>query len=119
MTLRSLFWRAWIAGTLGLLIIVGVDAGSTTVAYNDLSTETIKLEAEINKSVPGSATHSQASRRLAKVKRDMDAAEQDLIRDALWAFLPPLVVLIFAFFVSLLFRSDEDAASPEEAPTTN
>lgn len=98
---------------------MGVSAGSTTVDHNDLSTEAVKLEADIKKSIPGSATRSNASRQLVRVKRDLAEKEQALLRDALLAFVPPILILVLAFFISLMLPAREDPATAEESPTAS
>ena len=113
-TLKSIFWRIWLTGSLGWLIIIGLGAGSTTVRYNDLSTDILRLESEVKKLVPGSVEWSDANRRLRKARHGSVRAEQGLIRSALEAFLPPLGILVLAFFLSLMLpsRDDDEADTP-------
>lgn len=116
MTLKSLFLRCWVIASLGLLIIMGASAGSTLMIYNELSTDSVRLEAEIQKSAPGSFARAHATRRLTQVKRNIADAQQALLQDALWAFIPPLLALVVAYLISLLLPAREEAEPADETP---
>lgn len=108
LTRKGLFWRCWIAGSVGWLLLIGIDVSISLIRYQDLSVEALRLESDIGKSIRGSEKQSAAKSRLLLVNRRMSDAQRDMIFDGVLIVAPPLIALFIAFLVSLVIGPPED-----------
>lgn len=108
LSMRAIFWRIWIVGTLGWMTIIGFNVGSTLMVYNDLSTEELRLESKLNKASAGSYDKWKAGFDLRTVTRKRLRARNELIFDGGYMFGPPLAILIISFLVSLVFSEEDE-----------
>lgn len=88
-------------------MLTGVDLPATVVKHQDLSAESMRLEAERNGSLRGSSRDSDATTRLRRIAYEKEEATNHMIRGGMLMVATRLGLLFLGFFASLFLKRDE------------